>query len=104
MYRGTTPTITFKISSDLNFNYIKEVWFTLVSGSKKITKTKSECSLDEDAKTISITLTQEETLKFSTGSVNVQMRILTKEGKAFATPIKTLSINNILKEGVIKND
>jgi hypothetical protein len=104
MYRGTTPTITLKVKTDFDFDYIKEIWFTIASISKKVTKTKSQCYVDNDAKTISTILTQEETLIFSAGNVNVQARILTKDGQAFATPIKHLAMNSILTEGVIDGE
>jgi hypothetical protein len=43
-------------------------------------------------------------LIFSAGDVNVQARILTIDGYAFATPIKKLPINSILKDGVMNGE
>jgi hypothetical protein len=60
--------------------------------------------INNDEKTISVILTQEETLIFSAGDVNVQARILTIDGYAFATPIKKLPINSILKDGVMNGE
>jgi hypothetical protein len=107
MYRGTTPTITLKINTDFDFDYIKQVWFTVAFMSnvdfmsKKVTKTIEDVVLDNDKKTISITLSQEETLLFAPGNVSIQVRILTKNDEAFATPIKTAKFEQILEEGVM---
>jgi hypothetical protein len=101
MYLGTTPTITLKINTDFDFKDVKQIWFTISSMSKKITKTIDDVILDNDNKTMSITLTQEETFYFSAGIIEVQARILTINGEALATPIKTTSFERVLEGGVI---
>lgn len=101
MYLGTTPTITLRITTDFNMDNIKQVWFTIASINNKLTKTINDVKIDSDDKTISVTLTQEETLSFSSGMIKVQARILTKNDEAFATPIKESKFEKILKGGVI---
>lgn len=101
MYRGTTPTITLKLNTELDFSKIVQVWFTVKSETADITKDFSQVEIDNDEKTISATLSQEETLMLKAGDVRVQARVLTDDDKAFATPIKTTKIGTILKDGVI---
>lgn len=101
MYRGTTPTIVFKVKNDIDFDDLKQVWITLKSLSHELTKTIDELVLNKNDHTIEMYLTQEETLEFGTGKVDVQMRLLTNEGHALASKVKNLRMNPILKEGVI---
>jgi hypothetical protein len=104
MYRGTTPTITLRIETELEFSKIKQVWFTISTvaiSNRTITKTITDLSLDADNKTISCTLTQEESLSLPEGNVEIQARILVDDGKAFATPISKLPVEKILEGGVI---
>jgi hypothetical protein len=101
MYRGTTPTITLKLNTDFDFDNIKQIWFTVATSAKKLTKTLKDVTINSEKSTISVNLTQEETLMFAPGTVSVQARILTNDGEAFATPIKTTTISQVLEGGVI---
>lgn len=103
MYRGTTPSITFHINTELNLNEIVECWVTFKSkSSNKIqTYTLDDLILDSEEKTITITMTQEDTLYFSPGTVEVQIRLRTSDDLAYASNIKELDINRILKDGEI---
>ena len=50
---------------------------------------------------ISVPLSQEDTLDFSTGAIAVQIRATTHSGLAVASAIKNVNVSEILKEGVI---
>lgn len=99
MRRGTTPTITLTVDADVSD------WTLYVSMSNggsivtfeddRLTKT-----LDGPQTIIELTLTQEETLAFSTGSLEVQIRAI-KDGVAVATAIGNLDVDRIIKDGVI---
>lgn len=104
MYRGTTPTLIFDLSANktLVFDNFDEVWVTLKKGVYEVTWDLAKCVLDSVAKTISITLTQEETLALPKPVVNAQIRILLNNGSALATNIAEIDVNEILKEGVIE--
>lgn len=106
MYRGTTPTIKWKIKSkDFVLEDIKSLWMTFksVSGPQVLlTKELKDVNIDSENKIISYTLTQEETLSFNVGQVDVQMRILMNNDFAFSTKIQRIEINRVLKGGVIK--
>lgn len=102
MYRGTTPTLYLELDTELDFaDNVSEMWVTFKSPSVEVTKTFSEVSFDAETNKITVTLTQEETLKFFKGVTEVQVRIKTKEGLAYASDIATLEIEKVLKEGVI---
>ena len=46
-------------------------------------------------------LSQEETLNFKEGTCNIQIRMITGEGVAIASPIKTTTVCRILNKEVI---
>lgn len=101
MYRGTTPTFSFRLNTDIDFEQIEVLYVTFRSQLFEISFDKNDCTLDNETKTISVQFTQEQTLKFSPGSVNVQIRLRVGRHRAYATPIKSIDISQILKDGVI---
>lgn len=99
MRRGTTPAIVLTVDMDIT-SYT--VYVTLKNRSAELTLTNDSVVMDfDDGKTsIAFSLTQEQTLKFGTGTCEVQVRAI-HDGTAIATDIKTMDVNRILKEGVI---
>lgn len=107
MLPGTTPTVTLKFSSTSDLNDISVVWITFKS---KITEKKYEKTFDEndilidtDEKTMTVSFSQEETLKMS-GLTELEVQIRIKYGaseKIFGTGIKTIPIDRLLKGGVM---
>lgn len=103
MYRGTTPTLVFTINSEIDLNTIKEVWITF-DLSPLLTYTKNDVEIDDSLKTITLKLTQDDTLKFTKHNVNVQLRFLLDNDEAYASPIKSITVNDIIKGGVISDE
>ena len=103
MYRGTTPTLVFTVNTELDLNEIEEVWITF-DVTPKITYTKKDVVIDDTDKSITLQLSQEETLKFNKHDVKVQLRFLLSDGKAYASPIKNITVDDILQNGVISAD
>ena len=103
MYRGTTPTLVYNINSDseLNLSSMKQIWVTLKNLCYEKTYEKKELIINDEEKKIEIKLTQEDTLRFTKGSVKTQIRFLDENDSAYASNIEEVDINNILKEGVI---
>ena len=101
MYRGTTPTLKFTINAEVDLTAIEEVWITFNLSSEQITYTKDDVIIDPVDNTISLELSQEDTLRFNKREIEVQLRFLMDDGKAYASPIKNLVVNKILKNGVI---
>ena len=99
MRRGTTPTITLTVDADI------ADWTVYVSFNNGNTVT----TLEDDRLTktvnsgqtfIDITLTQEETLAFTVGKVEVQIRAI-KDDVAIATNIMGMDVDRIILDGEI---
>lgn len=101
MYRGTTPTLYLELDTELDLTNVIEMWVTLKSPTVEVTKTLNEVVFDSETNTITVTLSQDETLAFYKGVAEVQVRIRTSENLAYATDIAKVEVGKILKEGVI---
>lgn len=98
MIRGTTPALTFNLPFDTA--EIKSAYITIRSKGIKVEKATTDCTFNE--KSITTTLSQEETLKLpKSHRAEIQLRVLTNEGEALATNIYTVQVADILKEGII---
>lgn len=104
MRRGTTPTITINVTGETFDN--STMYVTIEQSTLQITKTGDDIEVypTEDGCTVALFLTQEETLKFAQGSARLQIRWITSDGVAQASPIKNISVDPILLEGVIEYD
>lgn len=75
MRQGTTPTIVINVNN-IDLSELKSVYITFET--YLLRKDMSQIEIEDDE--IRITLTQEETLKFKKGIVNVQLRAITQDG------------------------
>lgn len=104
MIRGTTPTETYTIkgASNLDLTRCAQIWATITDKrGNDYTWGRDRLVVDNENKTISLTLTQEETLDFVAGEASVQIRFLYDGGEAFATKPLKFAIENARREGVI---
>lgn len=104
--RGTTPTLTFNVKNEqMDLAEIAEVWITFKTkpGVKQIEKTYdiNDVAIDAAEKTITLSLSQEDTLEFANAQMLVQVRLRMNDDMAFASAIIETSIGQILKDGVI---
>ena len=103
--RGTTPTIAFHVNGNFDMTQIAEVWITFkpkyATTSEEKTFDIDDVTIDTEKREISLSLTQEDTLAFSSLDTLVQLRIRTNNDEAYATDIFETKIGRILKEGVI---
>lgn len=101
MIRGTTPTLQFTISGDVAVSNIQEMWLTFAQfGEIIINKSRNEMEIDGNV--VTVTLSQEETLKLKSGKqINMQLRILLTDGTALASGVKRFTIGDVLKDGKI---
>lgn len=109
MRRGTTPTHIFE--TDLDLRDASEIFLTYKQEgtSQKccnnptntvLTKEKADMEIEEDK--VTVKLTQEETLMFSTkGKISIQFRVKFPDGAAVASNIVNANADTILREGVI---
>ena len=102
MRRGTTPTISITVKglSDIQIN---KAYLTLKQRGTVVEKTEADMEIDGDM--LQVALTQEETLKFmARAEINVQLRVLSKSGTAYASNIVSDYFVEIQKDGVISGD
>lgn len=107
MIRGTTPKITYRIKSNVDFEKIKEIWITLkdyLDNEETFAFSKDEIDIDAEARTVTVALSQVETLALEDGKTRVQLRWLDENGEAYASNITELELKPILKDGVIDVD
>lgn len=98
MRRGTTPTITLNINGLTDIEYSK-IMITFKQNNHEVVKTEDEISVDGN--TVSVTLAQSDTLSFNADPVNIQARILSSSGTAYATNIIRVPVYDILTDGEI---
>ena len=100
MIRGTTPTHIFTIPfdvaliADLRISYAQ-------CGKEILTKTKNDATLDGN--TITVTLTQEDTLKFECSKrvADIQVKVLTVEDDVVISDVITLNVERCLNNEVL---
>lgn len=108
MIRGTTPILSFRLPvlpSTLDSCYIsfyQEVYENYTYTNRRcVEKNLSDCTLDDVNKTITITLSQSDTLAFDAKKpVLYQLRFRVGED-AYATTMESFTIGDILKSGEI---
>ena len=102
MYRGTTPTLKIEVEGvEVTDLILDRTMITLKQKEKEVTKSGSDIAVDENENTLSITLTQEETLSFDDGMAQLQVRATLENGAVMASNIVTDSIGHILLDGTI---
>lgn len=99
MKRGTTPTHTFVLPFDTSL--ISEVRIIYVQNDETILlKKRDDCVLED--KTISVTLTQDDTFKFDAKRlVSIQIRVLTHDNVALASDLFMKKVGECLDNEVI---
>ena len=101
MTRGTTPTIVFELPETVDLSQVEHVYATLVQGSKTIQKSGDEIDVSSQSATFS--LTQEETLLFSTVKpVDVQLNWVYEDGKRGCTEIVHITVRDNLEPRVLE--
>lgn len=99
MIRGTTPTHEFTIPFDVG-NVAKVRIIYAQRGDVKFVKTEADCVMKD--KTISVRLTQEDTLSLVDGCcVDIQIRVLTTADEAFASQPMKATVCACLEEEVL---
>ena len=101
MRRGSTPTNTFVTDIDLS-NATVYVSYEQ-NGAVVVEKTGSDLTFTSgQTYTISLELSQEDTLKFKPGTVMIQIRYVFPNGAADASNIIKTTAERIIKDGVIE--
>ncbi len=98
MFRGTTPNNIFEV--DIDCTDAEEIYITYSQFQQVIIEKTIE-DVTVTAETITVLLTQEDTLLFRPGEVEIQIRVKYPDGKAMACDIIKTTAKRVLKEGVI---
>lgn len=109
MIRGTTPTHTFTFNAlDPSTFKVLNIYYAQ-QGVELLSKNKNDCTFSsketEDGiiYSASVTLTQEETLMFKPKyAVKVQLRVLTADDRALATPEYEISVWDVINDEVLE--
>ncbi len=102
MYRGTTPIHIF--TTDIDLSEAAAVYITYKQNKHTVVeKTVNDIEFTSEGQTYTMTvgLTQKETLMFDSNPVAVQIRARFDDGRAIASNIVNASVSQILKDGVI---
>ena len=88
--RGTTPTII--VETDIDVSLIADLRISFAQDDKQVVcKSKDDCTLD--GFTISVTLTQEETLKFDCKKpLEIQARAISLGGEVAASDVMQIAV------------
>lgn len=98
---GTTPTfvLEFGAQSGVDLTSAVHVYVTMESGLYSLTKSDSELTIAE--KSVSVTLTQEESLQMI-GSVSLQVNWTTADGKRLASEVTKCDLSQQLLMVVVE--
>lgn len=109
MYKGITPTIILSLPESSAVLNASHVYVTIADKCKSITKQDDELTIEADTEheaiTISVFLTQSETLAFRKGSVMIQVNWTYMESgtsKRACSTIGKLTFADNLLNGVIE--
>lgn len=76
MFKGTTPTYTFTLPEDIDLSSAESVYVTFSKTNYETILTKQDDELDIGTNTVSVYLTQDETLEFPKGDILIQLNWL----------------------------
>ena len=79
MRRGSTSATILTVPESLDLTAAKAVYVTFAQGSKLLTKKTGDPRLEIEAHVCRVRMTQQETLDFSVGPVEIQLRWLMLE-------------------------
>ena len=100
MFRGTTPTLNFELP--FAADTIAD-GFISIAQNRRVVIDKPISDWIISGNTVKVTLTQEETLHLVvSNTTEIQLRVKLADGTALASEIFTVSIERILKDGVIE--
>ena len=102
MFRGTTPTYIFKTPSSVDLTQATKVYVTFAKTNGTLIMTKTDEDLEISSTQVEVYLTQEETLSFPNGQVEIQLNWLYQVGdkvkRATSTKMLITAEQNLLNE------
>lgn len=99
MVQATTPTFVLTLPNTVDLTQPSHFYFTLRQGHVKIEKEDSDLVID--GQTVSVYLTQAETLTLMAGAAKIQLNWTYPNGSRAASEIVSVNVTeNLLKEVV----
>lgn len=98
IYKGTTPTFTFKLCFDTKLLDIANTHIVFTSGSAKVDKSGDELQTKDAL--LACELTQDDTMSFNGGQVNIQILATMKNGQKPASEIVAIAVSETLRGDV----
>ena len=89
MYKGTTPTIIFDFPNDFDVTQAEKVLVTISAKGKTLFNLSDE-SIDVEEHSVSVWLSQKQTLAMPVGEVSAQINLLYADGQRVATNISKI--------------
>ena len=111
MFRGTTPTLYFKINNIEDLSTIKELNITFKTQShkcckhndgRKMVKTLEDVVIDEDNHIISLDLSQQDTLSLQSPLALVQIKFMFTDDKVCASTICEIPVEDPLDDRIMR--
>lgn len=111
MFRGTTPTLYFKINNIEDLSTIKELNITFKTKAnkcckhddgRKMIKTLKDVVIDEENNIISLDLSQQDTLSLRAPVVLIQIKFMFTDDKVCASTICELPVEDPLDDRIMK--
>lgn len=107
IYRGVTPTFTFRGPQGLDMTLPKQIWVTFSTPDEREIFTKTGDDVTAEDNTVQVFLTQNETLRLPTRNVKVQINWVYQDGlkeKRASSNKFVISTENNLKNEVLYAD
>lgn len=98
MRQGTTPILQITVNN-IDLADMEHIYVVFEQNGNLLKKSMTDLKVENNV--ISVLLTQEETLSFKNGNCNIQLRMVTYDGIAMASPIKTVNVYSVLNKEVI---
>ena len=107
IYRGVTPTFTFRGPQDLDMTLARQIWVTFSTPDEREILTKTGNDVTAVANTVQVYLTQNETLRMPSRNVKVQLNWVYQDGsreKRASSNKFVINTENNLKNEVLYAD
>lgn len=101
MKRGTTPRVLLTVNGLELKGDEQRIIVTIKQKAVQLDYEDDDITVNTEKNTITVYMTQEQTLRLKQGSAQIQLRIRTKDGVAIASNIVSIDVGEILKEGII---
>lgn len=97
MIRGSTPTHTFHCKLEPELIHKVRV---IYSQADVLILKKEDADCIKDGQNIVVKLTQEDTLRFTEGTVDIQLRVLTPTGESIPSRVYKVGVGKLLENEV----